>query len=90
MLESGRRFSQLSLPRFAGWGALGGLLLFGAFFLAVSLAEGFVGELLFSGPVFMLAGAGSAAGTLAVARRGADRDRIEARAQADEVGLTDL
>src|SRR3954466_9692747 len=33
----GRRFDQISLPRFAGWGALGGLLLSAVFAQAASL-----------------------------------------------------
>lgn len=60
-----RRFDQMSLPRFAAWGAVGGLLLSGA----VMLAAGPGGEVLVLGPVFALAGAISAAGTLALARR---------------------
>ncbi|HKN66738.1 MAG TPA: hypothetical protein VJW73_10695, partial [Gemmatimonadaceae bacterium] len=31
LTEGRRRFDQMSLPRFAGWGALGGLLLSGFF-----------------------------------------------------------
>ena len=65
MAEGRRRFDQMSLARFAGWGALGGLLLSGVFVLVAGLA----GELLVLAPVFALAGAGSAAGTLALARR---------------------
>lgn len=62
-----RHFDQLSLPRFAGWGALGGLLLAGMF----SLAAGLEGEFLVLGPLFAFAGAGCAAGTLLLARRAA-------------------
>ncbi|HTE47339.1 MAG TPA: hypothetical protein VK636_18960 [Gemmatimonadaceae bacterium] len=71
-----RQFDQMSLPRFAGWGALGGLLLAGA----VRLAAGPDGELLVLGPVFSLAGAISAAGTLALARRGQERRLLDADA----------
>ncbi len=63
--ERRRRFEQMSLPRFAGWGAAGGLLLCTLF----SLAAGLGGEVLILGPIFALAGAASAAGTLALARR---------------------
>ncbi|HEY9226988.1 MAG TPA: hypothetical protein VIP11_10095 [Gemmatimonadaceae bacterium] len=63
-----RRFDQMSLPRFAGWGALGGLLLSGV----VSLAAG-PGDLWVIGPVFALAGAISASGTLALARKAEGR-----------------
>ena len=59
-----RRLDQMSLSRFAGWGAVGGLLLFGI--LAATAGPG--GESLILVPVFALAGAGSAAGTLALAR----------------------
>ena len=68
--EGRRRFDEMSLPRFAAWGAVGGLLislLIGGGGLAVIMAA------------FMLLGAGSAAGSLALARRadpllGAGRD----------------
>lgn len=66
-----RRFDQMSLPRFAGWGALGGLLLSGALVLASG-----EGEFLVLGTVFAIAGATSAAGTLALARRG-ERQLLE-------------
>ena len=59
-----RGFDRMSLPRFAGWGAVGGLLLSGI--LAATAGPG--GEPLMLVPVFALAGAGSAAGTLAIAR----------------------
>ena len=60
-----RRFDELSLGPFAGWGAVGGLLLWGA--LAATAGPG--GEPLILLPVFAAAGAGSAAGTLALARK---------------------
>jgi hypothetical protein len=71
-----RRFDQLSLPRFAGWGALGGVLLAGV----VNLVAGPGGELLVVIPVFALAGAISAAGTLALARRAERRAFLDAGA----------
>jgi hypothetical protein len=61
-----RRFDELSLGPFAGWGAVGGLLLWGV--LAATAGPG--GEPLILLPVFAAAGAGSAAGTLALARKG--------------------
>jgi hypothetical protein len=67
-----RRFDQMSLPRFAGWGALGGLLLSGIFVLAAGLA----GEFMVLGPVFTMAGAISAAGTLVLARRAEKRELL--------------
>ena len=83
ILGGKRKFADMSLPRFAGWGALGGLLLSGV----VVWAAGPVGELLVLGPVFALAGAISAAGTLALARRTEERVLLEARAEAAEAGL---
>jgi hypothetical protein len=67
MLTDGRRrFEQLSLPRMAGWGAAGGLLLAASFARLASLGWG---DLLVMAPTFALASAASAAGSLALARR---------------------
>ncbi len=85
IVEGRRRFDQMSLPRFAGWGALGGLLLSGILVLATGLG----GEFLVLGPVFALAGAGSAAGTLALARRAEERELLDASAGVGEAGLTE-
>jgi hypothetical protein len=60
-----RRFEQMSLRHFAGWGAAGGLLLSGMLWLTAGPG----GEPLMLFPVLALAGAASAAGTLTVARR---------------------
>ena len=78
-----RRFDEMSLPRFAVWGALGGLLLSGI----VALAAGPGAEILVLGPVFAVAGAISAAGTLALARRAEERELPDANAEAVESGL---
>lgn len=78
-----RRFDEMSLPRFAVWGALGGLLLSGI----VALAAGPGAEILVLGPVFAAAGAISAAGTLALARRAEERELPDANAEAVEAGL---
>lgn len=78
-----RRFDEMSLPRFAGWGALGGLLLSGI----VTVAAGPGAEILVMGPVFAAAGAISASGTLALARRGEERPLLDANAEANEVGF---
>ena len=72
-----RRFDEMSLPRFAGWGALGGLVVCGI----VALTAGPGADLLVVGPVFAVAGAISAAGTLALARR-AERGVLEADGEA--------
>jgi hypothetical protein len=80
LVERGRGFHQLSLPRFAGWGAAGGLLFAVLFALVSTLlgAEPLLDDLAFLGPLFAAAGGASAAGSLAVARQGADRDLLEA------------
>lgn len=69
-----RRFDELSLSRFAGWGALGGLLLgfVPSLLMSVGLASGFGNTwalALTIAPPLMVLSAGSAAGTLALARR---------------------
>lgn len=77
-----RRFDQMSLPRFAGWGAIGGLSLSGI----LIWTAGPDAEFLVLGPVFSLAGAISAAGTLAVARRAEGRALVDANAKMVEAG----
>jgi hypothetical protein len=57
--------------------------------LAVALVEGTTLEILVLGPVFALAGAGSAAGSLALARRGEERELLDVSAEVAEVGLTE-
>src|SRR5919205_4311960 len=52
LAEGRRRFDQLSLPRFAGWGAVGGLLLSALFAKAASLGWG---DVLVVAPTFALA-----------------------------------
>ena len=67
MLTEGRRsFDQMSLPRFAAWGAVGGLLLSSIFAVAASLSWG---DVLAVAPTFALASAICASGSLALARR---------------------
>jgi len=85
IVEGRRRFDQMSLPRFAGWGALGGLVLSGILVWAASLG----GEFLVLGPVFALAGAGSAAGTLSLARRAAERGLPDVNAAPAPPGLAE-
>ena len=91
IVEGRRRFDQMSLPRFAGWGAVGGLLLSTIFVLAVTLVDdpAFLSNLVVLGPIFAAAGAGCAAGSLAIARRGEERDLIRADEEVGEVGLTE-
>ena len=79
LVEGRRRFDQMSLSRFAAWGAAGGFLLSATFVLAVSLNgnPGFLWNLVVVGPVFAVAAAASAAGSLALARRAQDRELLE-------------
>ena len=67
--EGRRRFAQLSLPRFVAWGALGGLMLGGLAVTGGILGASFtdLGGAIIGG-VATLLGAGSAAGTLVIAR----------------------
>jgi hypothetical protein len=71
-----RRFYQMSLPRFAAWGALGGLLLSALFAKAASLGWG---DLLTIAPTFAVACAVCASGSLAVARRAVKGELPEIR-----------
>lgn len=83
IVERRRRLDQMSLPRFAGWGALGGLLLSGMLVLATGLG----GEILALGPVFALAGAACATGTLALARRADQQELLDADGDMAPPGL---
>lgn len=72
VLTEGRRaFDQLSLPRFAGWGALGGLVLSAFFVRGAHLG---LGEVLAISTTFAVACAACASGSLALARRSVSRD----------------
>lgn len=83
IVEGRRTFDQMSMPRFAGWGAVGGLMLSVIFVLVVALSgePTFLNNLVFLGPLFAGAGAASAAGSLALARMGEDRELLDAGAQ---------
>jgi hypothetical protein len=80
-----RRFDELSLPRFAAWGALGGVLLslIPAALAVVGLLSVQGGELglwqltaVIAGPLVLLSAA-SASGSLLLARKGESRDALE-------------
>ena len=90
LVEGRRRFDQMSLPRFAAWGAAGGFLLSASFVLAVALGGDptFLRNLVVVGPVFALAGAVSAAGSLALARRAQGPTLLEPSMDAGDVGLS--
>ena len=66
-----RRFDEMSLRRFAGWGAVGGLLLSGLFAKAASLDWR---DVIMIAPTFALASALCASGSLALARRSERRE----------------
>lgn len=85
MAEGRSRFDQLSLPRFAAWGGVGGLV-FSAIFVLVAPLGG--DALLLLGPLFALSGAGCAAGSLAVARMAEDGEALDAGVDGREAGLT--
>lgn len=86
LVEGRRRFDQMSLPRFATWGAVGGLVLSGIFVPAAGLGGS---AFLVLGTVFALSGAACAAGSLALARMARDREQLDANVDVDEIGLTD-
>ena len=90
LTEGNRRFDELSLPRFAGWGAIGGVLLGG---VAVSIGLwgagfGLVGAGMMGAATLL--GAASAAGSLALARATDDRELLEAGSDVADTGLTEL
>lgn len=78
LVEGRRRFDQMSLPRFTGWGAVGGFLLSTLFVVTVTLVDdpAFIENLLPLGTIFAGAGALCAGGALTLARR-AERRMLE-------------
>ena len=86
LIDGRRRFDQLSLRRFAGWGAAGGLLLAAVFAKAASLEWG---DVLAIVPTFALASAVCASGSLALARRAARLALPDVRENVADVALTE-
>jgi hypothetical protein len=84
--EGRRKFDQMSVPRFASWGAVGGLLLSAVFAKAASLGWG---DVLAVAPTFALASAGCASGSLALARRAVGRELPDVRQNTAEAELPD-
>jgi hypothetical protein len=82
LTEARRKFHQISLARFAGWGAMGGLFLSALFAKAASLDWA---DVLAIAPTFALASAACAAGSLTLARR-AQRQELPT-APADPPGI---
>ena len=90
LAEGRRRFEELSLPRFGALGAASGVVL-GALAIAAGAAPGvplWLRAAVIIGPVTLL-NAASAAGTLALARRGGKRDALDAGSDTADVGLTE-
>ncbi len=83
--EGRRRFDEMSLWRFAFWGALGGLLM--SWSLTATGTVTAAGIVTYG--IIPLLGAGSAAGSLALARRADDRDLLEAGEDVADIGLTE-
>jgi hypothetical protein len=82
-----RRFDELSLPQFAAWGAVGGLLLSLLPVAAVAAGDGSLAQAaIIIAPVTLLS-ALSAAGSLKLARMSEDRELLDASAEVAEVGL---
>jgi hypothetical protein len=86
LTEGRRRFDQMSLPRFAGWGAVGGLLLSAVFAKAASLSWG---DVLMIAPTFAAASAVCASGSLLVARRAIRQELLDARGNTAEAELAE-
>ena len=86
LTEGRRRLDQMSLPRFAVWGATGGLLLSAVFAKAASLGWG---DVLAIAPTFAIACAVCASGSLAVARRAGPRELPDIREDIAAAELTD-
>lgn len=88
MQEGLRSFEQMSLPRFAAWGGVGGLLLSGGFAALVALfgETAPLEHLGLLAPIFAAAGAGSAAGSLALARHAGEADALDRDAARRELG----
>src|SRR5881392_1347458 len=86
LIEGGRTLDQMSLPRFAGWGAVGGLLLSALFARAASLGWG---DVLAVAPTFALACAVCASGSLAMARRAVRRGLPDSRGVTAAAALAD-
>lgn len=89
--EGRRRFEEMSIPRFAGLGAVGGVLVGG---LLVTLSVSFGGwpglvSLLGNLGIMGLLGAGSSAGTLALARRAEAGEFLEAGKGLADAALTE-
>jgi hypothetical protein len=84
--ESRRGFDQMTLSRFAAWGAVGGLLLSAIFTKIASLG---LADVLAIAPTFAVACAICASGSLALARRAGMRELPDIHGDTAEAELTD-
>ena len=82
ILARRRRFDQLSFAGITAWGAVGGVVLAGILVLTAGPVE-----FLVVAPVFAVAGAISAAGTLALARRAEKQGLLDPKGEAAEPAL---
>lgn len=94
--EGRRRFNQMTLPRFAIWGTFGGLMIWAMRGTVGESVMSLLGSVGMPGPnsvygisggLIVLVGAGSAVGTLVLARRVDDQELLEAGEGMAEVGL---
>ena len=86
LTESRRGFDQMTLSRFAAWGAVGGLLLSAIFTKAASLGWA---DVLAIAPTLAVACAICASGSLALARRAGMRELPDIRGDTAEAELAD-
>ena len=86
LAEGRRTFDEMSLPRFAGWGALAAMPICGTVLVlsGVTWISGILGMV----AITALLGAGSASASLALARMADGRDSLRADAQVADIGLT--
>jgi hypothetical protein len=88
--ERRRSFDEMSMPRFAIWGGIGGAVLAVLFVLTVTVtgAASLLDDLVYLAPIFAAGGAGCAAGSLALARMAGEPDSVTSgRGPADLAGL---
>ena len=85
-----RTFDEMSLPRFAVWGGLAASIMLGAGAILRGSVEQLVDPSgLIVASIVALLGAGSAAGSLALARGANDRELLDAGADVADIGLTE-
>jgi hypothetical protein len=84
VFEGRRNFDQMTLPRFATWGGLSGLLVSAVFARVASLGAS---DVLVIAPTFVVACAACASGSLALAKRAKMRELSDSRE--GKTGLTD-